>query len=77
MQFNESHGHILTVTKEDVAAGVAKTYDIRGTSDHSHLITLTGDDLAKLRMNGTAIETSTRDGPVPHTHTATVGCATS
>jgi hypothetical protein len=75
VQWNENHGHILFVSKEDVAAGAQKTYDIRGTSDHSHLVTLTAADMLSLQGDGRAIEVSTRDGTVPHTHTVTVTCA--
>lgn len=75
VRFNENHGHVLVVTNEDVAAGVSKTFDIRGTADHTHLVTLTASDMLSLQKNGQAVETSTLDGSVPHTHTATITCA--
>jgi hypothetical protein len=75
VSFNENHGHVLVVSKEDVAAGVAKTYDIRGTADHTHLITITAADMASLTKNQPVSEISTRDGNPLHSHTALVGCA--
>src|SRR4051812_9550123 len=33
-----NHGHAITVSAADVAAGVAKTYDIQGTAAHSHSV---------------------------------------
>src|SRR5260370_39445383 len=73
--FNENHGHVLVVSKEDVAAGVANTYDIRGTAHHTHLITITARDMASLTKNQQVAEISTRGGHHSHSHPALVGCA--
>jgi hypothetical protein len=68
-----NHGHSLTVSKADIAAGVDKTYDIRGGASHSHLVTLTAADFAKLAGNNGASEQSTVDDS--HSHTVTITCA--
>ena len=36
-----NHGHVLMVSKADVAAGTTRTYDIRGTANHAHSVTVT------------------------------------
>ena len=67
------------VSKADVAAGVAKTYDIQGSdSTHTHQVTLTAADMQALQKNLRAMETSTAGnaaGQAPHTHQITVSCA--
>jgi hypothetical protein len=68
-----NHGHVLTVSKEDVAAGVQKTYDIRGSADHTHQVTLTMADMEALRTNMQAREVSTVD--LSHSHAISVSCA--
>ena len=68
-----NHGHVLAVPKEDVAAGVQKTYDIRGAADHSHQVTLTAADMAALRQNAAIGETSTSG--LAHSHSISVSCA--
>ncbi len=72
---SENTGHSLIVTKADIAAGVAKTYDIRGTdTSHTHSVTLTADDMLALQKNLQALETTTVGGTAPHTHQITVAC---
>src|SRR5690242_13655428 len=44
----DNHGHVLVVTKDDVAAGADKAYDIQGTSDHPHTVTITAAMFAQL-----------------------------
>ena len=73
------HGFMLIVTKADIAAGVAKTYDIQGNDpSHTHQVTLTAADMQSLQKNLRAMETSTAGnaaGQAPHTHQITVSCA--
>jgi len=75
----QNTGHVLMVSKDDIAAGVAKTYDIQGTdTTHTHQVTLTAADMQALQKNLRAMETSTAGnaaGQAPHTHQITVSCA--
>ena len=41
--------HELTVPAADIAAGMPKTYDIKGQSNHSHMISLSAADFAALK----------------------------
>lgn len=68
-----NHGHTVVVTKEEVAAAAAKTYDITGSAAHSHSITITAGQFATLASTGTLTVMSTDGGA--HTHTVTVVCA--
>ncbi len=68
-----NHGHALVVSKADIAAGTAKTYDITGGSLHDHAVTVSAADFAKLAANTSITLTSTQN---VHTHTITVTCAT-
>jgi hypothetical protein len=67
-----NHGHTLFVSKEDVAAGTAKTYDIRGTSSHPHTVTITREHFLQLQQDTTISTVSTSDAG--HTHAVTVTC---
>jgi hypothetical protein len=67
-----NHGHQLVVSAADVAAGVAKTYDIAGSSPHSHQITLSSVDFQDLKSRKEVLVEST---PTDHTHPVTVRCA--
>ena len=67
-----NHGHALVVSKEDIAAGVEKTYHIAGTSLHDHTVKLTAADFALLAQNTPITKESSA---APHTHTVTVSCA--
>lgn len=67
------HDHAMTVTAADIAAGVDKTYDIKGTATHSHLVTLTAADFATLKAGGTVFKF------VPsmiQDHCVTISCGT-
>ena len=79
VQIAQNTGHVLMVSKADVAAGVAKTYDIQGSdSTHTHQVTLSAADMQALQKNLRAMETSTAGnaaGQAPHTHQITVSCA--
>ena len=68
-----NHGHVLLVTKEDVAAGVDKTYDIQGTATHTHSVTITAAMFARLAANTEADATSTVT--LAHDHAIAVTCA--
>ncbi len=72
---SQNTGHQLVVTQADVAAGVAKTYDIRGTdTTHTHQVTLSAADFQSLQKNLQAMEVSTVGGTPGHTHQITVSC---
>ena len=67
-----NHGHVLTVSAADIAAGVQKVYDIQGTAGHTHSVTLTASDFALLATNVNVLETTT--STLSHTHDITVNC---
>ena len=67
-----NHGHALVVSAADVAAGVAKTYDIRGSATHSHEVTLSPLHFTKLKARESILVEST---PTDHTHPVIVRCA--
>jgi hypothetical protein len=68
-----NHGHVLVVSKTEVAAGVPKTYDIQGTASHTHSVTVTAAMFTMLKSNTTIMTTSTNDSG--HSHPITVMCA--
>ncbi len=68
-----NHGHTLTISKDDVDAGVEKTYSIKGTSGHDHSVTLTASHFTSLKSNQSITVSSTAGGG--HTHSVTVSCA--
>lgn len=47
-----NHMHVFMVTTEDVLAGMTKTYDTKGGSDHTHIVTVTAAHFAKLQTGG-------------------------
>lgn len=67
-----NHGHVLMVSKADVAAGAAKTYDIRGTADHPHSVTVTAAMFAMLQASTAITAVSTTNSS--HDHPITVMC---
>lgn len=69
----KNHGHVLTVTFEDVKAGVEKTYEMRGKSNHPHQLTLTADDMKAL-LGGKLLRTQSNKG-LSHVHRVIVRCA--
>ncbi|MCA1828019.1 MAG: hypothetical protein ABR567_10420 [Myxococcales bacterium] len=77
VQIAQNTGHILNVSKADIAAGVQKTYTMQGDPSHTHDVTLTAADFANLAKNLQAMETSTvgNGGNGSHTHQITVSCA--
>lgn len=68
-----NHGHVMTVTKAEIDAGVAKTYEIMGTSPHAHSVTVSAANFASLGKGGTVTITSTSG--LAHTHDVVVMCA--
>ena len=68
-----NHGHVLMVSKADITAGAAKTYDITGTADHSHNVTISAANFATLTSNTTVMTVSTNTQN--HTHSITIMCA--
>ena len=68
----DNHGHQLTVSAADVQAGVAKTYDIQGSSPHTHTVTLTAA-LFQMLANGEEISVVSSTNSA-HDHVITVVC---
>jgi hypothetical protein len=68
-----NHGHTMTVTAAEVTAGVDKTYDIKGSSDHTHSVTVSAALFTMLKAN-TAVNTTSTNGD-GHTHTIGITCA--
>ncbi len=73
VSIGSNHGHSLTVSKEDVQSGAAKTYTIKGTSGHDHSVSLTAAHFTALKSNTSILLTSTNDND--HTHSVQVSCA--
>ncbi|MEP5363817.1 MAG: hypothetical protein ABJQ37_08265 [Reichenbachiella sp.] len=67
-----NHGHTLTVSKDDVTTGTAKTYHITGSSSHAHSVTVTADHFTTLKDGSSVTVESTSSG---HTHSVTISCA--
>ncbi len=70
---SSNHGHTLAVSKDDIEAGVAKTYSIQGTSGHNHSVSLTAANFETLKSTKTLVIESSRDSS--HRHDVTVSCA--
>ena len=68
-----NHGHSLTVSKADVAAGIQKSYDISGMAGHGHTVTLSAQHFATLAQNNSVSVVSTNN--LGHDHTIAVACA--
>lgn len=68
-----NHGHVLVVSKDDVAAGVDKTYHIMGTASHDHTVTVTAAQFSTLSANSGVSLTSSTDSA--HSHPITIRCA--
>lgn len=71
-QIGSNHGHTLTVTFAEVDAGMAKTYDITGSADHSHNLSISAAQMAQIKSGQTLNITSTSGSA--HTHTVTIQC---
>jgi len=68
-----NHGHTMTVTKAEVTAATAKTYDITGAGGHTHTVTVSVANFASLAVGGTVTITSTTANA--HSHDVVVMCA--
>ena len=68
-----NHGHALTVSDADVAAGVDKTYDIQGNAGHTHQVTISAAQFAEIAQ-GKSVLVTTSEGSL-HTHEVSVACA--
>ncbi len=71
-KISQNHGHVIVVSSADLAAGVAKTYSIQGTSNHDHEVTITADQFAELSAGGEVTVLSTEG--YWHQHTVTILC---
>jgi len=72
-----NHGHILVVSMDDVAAGTEKTYDIRGSADHSHTVTISVQQFESLAENEAIMMESSLNASASfgtHEHTVMVAC---
>jgi hypothetical protein len=71
-----NHGHKLTVSKADAAAGKDKTYDIKGTAAHTHKVDVTAAMFKDLEAGQMVMTTSTKGGTgAGHTHAIQIECA--
>lgn len=68
-----NHGHSLTVSKEDVSAGVDKSYSIQGSANHPHQITVTAAQFNMLKNNSQILVNTSVNSD--HSHTVTISCA--
>lgn len=72
VSIGSNHGHTLTVSTADVAAGTEKTYSIEGSGGHDHVVTITAAQFSTLQSNeGIQVTSSTSSS---HMHTITVNC---
>jgi hypothetical protein len=72
-----NHGHVLTIALSDLDSMVDKTYDIRGTADHTHSVTFTVAQLGQLKAGQTVNVTSTTSSSVTygtHSHAISANC---
>ena len=68
-----NHGHVLVVSKTDVAAGQDVTYHIMGGANHDHTVLITAAMFQTLQGNHGVMTTSSTDDQ--HSHPITVVCA--
>ena len=68
-----NHGHVMTVSKADVDAGVDKSYSIQGTASHDHTVNVSALDFGDLAQ-GKSISVTSSSGS-GHTHVVDVSCA--
>jgi hypothetical protein len=72
-----NHGHVLVVSKEDVAAGVDKSYNIMGSADHPHTVTITRAHFQSLAADAAIMTESSLNGSATfgtHSHGIMVAC---
>ncbi len=73
-----NHGHVLVVSKDDVAAAQQKSYDIMGTADHTHTVTITAAMFQQLATDQAIMTQSTVNNSATfgtHNHPIMVACA--
>jgi hypothetical protein len=68
-----NHGHVLVIPAADLDSTTGKTYDIRGSADHTHGVTFSAAQLAQLKA-GQAVSVTT-SSTLAHTHTISETCA--
>jgi hypothetical protein len=72
-----NHDHVLVVPLSDLSSTVDKSYDIRGTADHTHTVTLTAAQLAQLKAGQSVNVNSTTTASMvygTHFHAVSVSC---
>jgi hypothetical protein len=70
---SQGHTHNLSVSKEDVSAGVAKTYTLSESASHIHQVTISEAQFDTLKANNSISAVSTSDSG--HSHSVSVSCA--
>lgn len=68
-----NHGHAIAVPAADIVAGVDKTYNIKGGSQHPHTVLVSAAMFTMLKAGMSIMVTSSQDAG--HTHAVTVTCA--
>ncbi len=73
ISISSNHGHSLSVSKEDVAAGTQKTYTLSQGDGHIHEVIISESQFEILQGNNQITAISTSDAG--HTHNVRVSCA--
>lgn len=73
-KIGRNHGHDFPVRSEDVLEGVTKTFDLRGSSDHTHVIELSPAELAALGRGEVVRKQTERGGTNAHRHRVLLRC---
>lgn len=68
-----NHGHTMVVSKAEVTAATAKSYDITGAGGHAHTVMVSAANFASLAVGGTVTITSSTANA--HAHDVVVMCA--
>lgn len=71
----QNHTHSLVVSKEDVSAGVEKTYDLGESAGHIHNVTLSASNFQALKNSPNQSISVTTTVDDSHSHNVTVSCA--
>ena len=72
-RLGKNHGHVLTVSFDDVTKGAEKTYELTGTAGHPHKVTLSADEMKSLLAGKVVRTKSTTDRG--HAHRVVARCA--
>lgn len=67
-----NHGHVLSISADDVLISRAKAYDITGTAGHTHTVSLSIDSFNRLALKVPVTLTSSVGGA--HTHSVLIQC---